>query len=455
MAAPKYEIIQKQFQNPHASAPLFIPVLVLCNTSDEDLERNIRANTASERRWLMAKAAHAGVAVMVGGGPSLRDEVEEVRRLQEQGATVFAINGASAWLGKQGIAVDYQVIADAKDETATLVDLGARAHLFASQVSAATMNRVADPIVWHLAIDDVESFFPPARKARGGYALIGGGHTGNSALCAAYALGFRDLRIFGYDSSHRGEESHAYRQSMNDFIPTVEVEWAGRTFTSSVAMKGQAEKFRLTSQALKQAGCTLAVYGDGLLQHMFNTPIVELSERDKYRLMWQFDTYREVSPGEQTAAAFLAVAQPDGLIIDFGCGTGRAALALNKAGHDVLLIDFADNCRDDETLGLPFLEWDLTVPCPARAPYGFCSDVMEHIPPADSEAALSAMFQSAERIFFRIGRDHDLCGALIGHDLHLALRTHAEWRAIMERHGRIVSEAEGEDYSIFYVTKDQ
>lgn len=451
MAAPKYEIVQKQIQNPHASAPLFIPILVLCNTLDEDLERNIRANTARDLRWLAAKPEHKGVAVLVGGGPSLRDQVEEIRFLQQQGATVFAINAASAWLNARHIAVDYQVIADAKDETASLVDPLARAHLFASQVSTKTMEAAPAPIVWHLAIDDVEEYFPPQRRVRGGYALIGGGHTGNSALCVAYAMGFRDLHIFGYDSSHRDDESHAYRQSMNDFIPTVEVEWAGRSFTSSVAMKGQAEKFRLTAQALREAGVTLSVYGDGLLQHMHRAPIAKLTERDKYRLMWQFDTYREVSPGELTVDAFISVAEPKGVVIDFGCGTGRAGLALNKRGLDVLLVDFADNCRDDEALGLPFLEWDLTKPCPAHAPYGFCADVMEHIPPADTEAALAVMFASAERMFFRIGRDHDECGALIGHTLHLALRTHAEWRALMAKHGEIVSEAEGEDFSVFYV----
>ena len=110
-------------------------------------------------------------------------------------------------------------------------------------------------------------------------------------MCVAYADGFREFHVFGFDSSHRDGAGHAYGQPMNDFIPTVEVDWADRVFTCSVAMKAQAEKFQITSQALKQMGCKIEVYGDGLLQHMYRTPPSRLSERDKYRLLWQFDGY--------------------------------------------------------------------------------------------------------------------------------------------------------------------
>jgi len=300
----------------------------------------------------------------------------------------------------------------------------------------------------------VEQYLPKERVQLGGYVLLGGGASvGNSAMCVAYAMGFRDLHCFGYDSSHRGEASHAYKQPMNALIPTVDVEWAGRTFTSSVAMKAQAEKFQMTAQALKQAGCQIEVYGDGLLQHMYTAAPANLTERDKYRLMWQFDSYRETAPGELTVDVFLSIAEPHGLIVDFGCGTGRAALRLAEKGHEVLCVDFADNCRDDEAMGLPFLEWDLTRPCPARGKYGFCSDVMEHIPPADVPTVLANIMEAAPRVFFRIDTEEDLCGALIGHHLHLTVQDHAAWRSALEAHGRILFEQDIGGASLFYVER--
>ncbi len=427
--------------------------MVLCNTSDEDLARNIKLNSARDLPWLQAAEEHDGVAVIVGGGPSAADCLDRIDYLQGAGATVFALNAASDWLRGHGIETDYQFIADAKDETATLVDPDAKAHLFASQVSVRTMDAASNPTVWHLAIDDVESYFPSDRVTRGGYVLLGGGHTGNAAMCAAYAMGFREIHVFGYDSSHRDGQSHAYRQAMNDFIPTVDVEWAGRTFTASVAMKAQAEQFQTTAKALQASGCALSVYGDGLLPHMWRAKPENLTERDKYRLMWQFDSYRECSPGEMTVEAFLESVKPDGLVIDFGCGTGRASVELAKRGHEVLLIDFADNCRDDEALPLPFLEWDLTQPMNVRAPYGFCSDVMEHIPPEDVNAVLANIMQAAERVFFRIDTDDDQCGVLIGHKLHMSVFPHEEWRRRLEAVGTVLADLQGPEVSVFYVER--
>lgn len=430
---PTSQIVQMDYQNPDASMKMVVPVLIVCNTSDEDLKRNVTVNCERDLPWLSMRPAHDGIAVMCGGGVSIEDHLWDIRELQAAGGTVFAMNAASVFLRGHSIKVDHQVIADAKEETAALVDPMADAHLIASQVHPKTLDRALRPTVWHLEFGGVEDQFPEERKARGGYALIGGGAAvGNSALCVAYAMGFRTFHIFGFDSSHRGERSHAYDQPMNQFIPCVEVEWTNKTFTSSVSMKAQAEKFQITAQALKQAGCSLTVYGDGLLQTMYTTPAKDLTERDKYRLMWQFDGYRDFSPGEGIVPLFLEVAKPDGLIIDFGCGTGRASLALNEAGHEVFLVDFADNCRDEEALRLPFLEWDLTHPCPLRAPFGLCTDVMEHIPPEDVEAVICNVMSSADQVFFQISTVNDVFGEVIGTRLHQSVHAHAWWRETFE-----------------------
>jgi hypothetical protein len=63
---------------------------------------------------------------------------------------------------------------------------------------------------------------------------------------------------------------------------------------------------------------------------------------------------------------------------------------------------------------LPFLEWDLSLPCPLRAPYGYCCDVMEHIPPDQVDAVLSNIKDSAETVVFRIEYEPDVMGKLIG-----------------------------------------
>jgi hypothetical protein len=429
MAAPLKEIVQMEYQNPHAARPLFLPVLVISNTSDEDLARNVRINAARDLEWVTASEAHDRVAVVVGGGPSLADTLDDIRKLQKEGATIFAANAASAFLSDRGIAVDYQVMVDAKAETAILVDPKAGEYLLASQCHPATFEAAAGPTrVWHLATENVEGNFPAERVSRGGYALIGGGAAvGNSALCLAFAMGYRDLHIFGFDSCHRDGASHAYDQPMNQFIPCVDVKWGGKTYTASVAMKAQAERFQIVARDLRDQGCKLSLYGDGLLQAMYLTPPKDLSEREKYTLMWQTDSYRRLSPGEEAVDTFLEVMNPDGLIIDFGCGTGRAGVALSRAGHDVFLIDFTDNCRDEKALSLPFLEWDLTRPCPMSAGFGMCADVMEHIPPEDVETVIVNIMAASEKTFFQISTVADHWGALIDQPLHLTVKPHDWW----------------------------
>lgn len=428
MTAPRSEIVHKKIQNPHAKSPLILPILVLSNTSEEDLFRNIKENSSRDLPWVAMGKVKNSKAILVGGGGSIAGEIDNIRDLQSRGGMIYAMNAASQWLRKNGIEPDFQVIADAKFETSTLVDREARGHLFASQVNPATMDSVSHPILWHLGDERIEDCFPPDKRKRGGYALIGGGASvGNSALCLAYVRGHRELHVFGYDSCHWQNESHAYLQPMNKFIPTIEVEWAGREFTSSVAMKAQAEKFQITAQMLKAAGCGIKVYGDGLLQHMFTAPTESLTERDKYRLIWQSDSYRETSPGEEIVSEVMKFAKKPGPVIDFGCGTGRASLRLSEAGYDVVLVDFADNCRDEEAQALPFVEWDLTRHCPLRAPYGLCADMMEHIPRKDIDAVLKNIMESAGNVFFQISTVPDSFGSMIRQTLHLTVENHKWW----------------------------
>jgi SAM-dependent methyltransferase len=453
MARPTTTVVQMPWQNPHASAPLILPVLVVCNTSDAELERNIAANAALPLPWVGFQPAHGKVAVMVGGGPSMADHLYDIHDWQMQGATVFAMNAASMFLREAGIAVDYQVLADAKPETAELVDPWAKHHLVASQVDAATMARAERTTLWHLCIDEtMDRLFPVERRKAGGYALIGGGAAvGNSAMCLAYVMGYRRFEVYGYDSSHRGDASHAYDQPMNRFIPVAEVQWAGKTYRASVAMKAQAEKFQITGQALKNEGCAIHVHGNGLLPAMWNTRAEDLEECDKYRRMWSTDSYRNVSPGEEIVPLILDKLRPAGLVLDFGCGTGRASLALARAGLDVLLIDFADNCRDEEAMGLPFLEWDLTRPLPPHAHYGICTDVMEHLPPESVDVALANIMAAADRVFFQISTTEDDMGVLIDQTLHLTVRPHAWWRERLAALGAIEWEDDQTVASLFIV----
>jgi hypothetical protein len=240
---------------------------------------------------------------------------------------------------------------------------------------------------------------------------------------------------------------------MNQFMPTTDVKWGDETYTVSVGMKAQAEKFQITAQALKQEGCEVSVYGEGLLQAMYHTKATNLSEQEKYQLMWAYDSYRECSPGELQAGFFLNTFKPEGMILDFGCGTGRAGVIFSKT-NPVLLIDFADNCRDEEAQVLPFLKWDLMQPIPANTEYGYCTDVMEHIPTDDVGTVIDNIMNASEKVFFQISTVDDTFSNALDIDahLHLTVKAHDWWKRLFASLGYEVEwEMEQENASLFYV----
>jgi len=432
-----------------------LSAVLLCNTPDEDIARNIVVNSERDLPWLKMANEHKGEAIIVGGGPSLSKHLLDIQAIQSRGGEIFALNGASAYLDRHGVFVDHQFMIDAKPENIALLDPYAANHIFASQVDPLIVDSVSNPTLVHLNWAGLEDHIPADKKEAGGYALVGGGFgAGNSAICVAYVMGFRKIHCFGLDSSNAADASHAYSQPMNDGMLYVDTAWQGKTYRSSLPMKAHAERFQIIARELQAMGCDVQVHGDGLLPAMWRTDAANLSESEKYRLMWEIDAYRTVSPGEVMVPVFLEVVRPDGPIIDFGCGTGRASVALMEAGHLVLGIDFADNCRDDKAAAMvPFIEADLTAEIPASAPYGYCTDVMEHIPPQDVGAVIHNIMESAESVFFQISTVDDVCGALIGAPLHLSVYPHDKWESILNKYGEIVWSEDRGNASLFHIVR--
>lgn len=190
-----------------------------------------------------------------------------------------------------------------------------------------------------------------------------------------------------------------------------------------------------------------------------------MSEADKYKKMWEHKEYRAMAPGEDAAHIFLSRARPaqGAEVIDFGAGTGRGALNLAVfGGMKVRMLDFAENCLDDDIRQMLvtqahvmcFAKQDLNDPIPWTAEYGFCTDVMEHIPPRDVDRVLTNVLKSAQHVFFQISTVDDVCGALIGEPLHLSVHPYAWWLAKLqtEFECQVHWSQEFDNGCMFYVT---
>lgn len=445
-------------QNSHATKGRVLKMGVTGNVTLEKINENVSVNSARDDfPWVEQIEGHATKMVIVGGGPSSADHLDDIRALQEGGAIVMALNGASAWLNRNGIEPDYQFIMDARPENIELIDYGAARHFLASQCDPSLFDAL-DPertMLVHLMSPGLEDHIPPQRRERGGYALIGGaGSIGNSAITLAYTRGYRDLHLFGYDTSAREGKQHAYEQPLNEGEQYVMRRLGDQAYWLTFTMAVQYQYFFQIEAALKDLGCRLKVYGDGILPERWRRLQVEMSEAEKYTEMWKFDAYRDFSPGEQLVDRIDAWLPARSAVIDFGCGTGRAALGLKKRDHDVLLVDIADNCRDPEAMDLPFRQHDMSRPLPLGFAYdhGICCDVMEHIPPDQVHAVLANIADACRNVFFRIEFGPDHFGPIVlGRDLHLSVHDQEWWAKKLREFWPHV---EAQDGGVFLVSKE-
>lgn len=185
-----------------------------------------------------------------------------------------------------------------------------------------------------------------------------------------------------------------------------------------------------------------------------------MNERQKYEAMWVIPAYRKHSPGERDLARFRDVVAPSSgaSIIDFGCGCGRPGLTLARNGFDVTMIDIAANALDDKVRQeingrLRFVQHDLTEPLPIQADYGYCTDVMEHIPTDDVGKVLDTIFACAPRVFFGIALRQDSFGSKIGETLHLTVKPVEWWREQLEPRCEIEWSWSSRGEALFYTRR--
>jgi SAM-dependent methyltransferase len=173
-------------------------------------------------------------------------------------------------------------------------------------------------------------------------------------------------------------------------------------------------------------------------------------ERAKYVKAWTHAEYRERSLGQEAALKFLSIAKPpaDGECIDFGCGTGRGGFMLALMGKlKVTMLDFAEGCLDPEVAEyveqqrdrIDFIEHDLTRNLSVNAAYGFCCDVMEHIPEEDVDRVLRNILMAARYVYFEISTVDDIYGPmLLGEPMHLTVKPMSWWLKRLEDIGCLI-----------------
>jgi len=233
------------------------------NTSREAVVTNIIHNCARNgSKWIELTDAHSREAVIVAGGPSLKDNLLTLQRLQARGAKLFALNKVPIYLEENGIFADAHVLLDALPcvlEYAQGFKSGER--YYSSQCDIAVLDHAGSELIqWNSYIENLLDIYPDAKDP-----FIGGGTTvGTRSMGLLHVLGYRKIHIFGMDSCFQNGASHCFDQP--EYATSINVRFDGKDYKSPPQMLAQVEEFKLTARQLMAFGCEIYMHGEGLLQ---------------------------------------------------------------------------------------------------------------------------------------------------------------------------------------------
>lgn len=238
-------------------------VIVGPNICRETIVRNlVSADKRRDARWIKLEDAKEGDAVIIAGGPSLRDNLLSIALLQARGAKLFALNNVPAYLAQQEIYPEAHILLDGLPSVLPFVEgFQGRERYYASQCDPSVLDAAGeDLILWNAYIEGLLEVCPDAKDP-----FIGGGSTiGTRAMGLVHALGYRRIHLFGMDSCYQDGTSHCYEQP--EYASSIDVRFEGKSYKAPAQLLAQIEEFKFTARSLMAFGCEIYVHGEGLLQ---------------------------------------------------------------------------------------------------------------------------------------------------------------------------------------------
>lgn len=179
--------------------------------------------------------------------------------------------------------------------------------------------------------------------------------------------------------------------------------------------------------------------------------IAEL-ERAKYAKAWDIQAYHTESPGVVFVDMFKQIAKPKAgqMVLDIGAGSGAATVKLKEAGLNAVGFDLTDTAWNHPDI--PFRMGCAWQPLPFDNvfDFGFCCDVMEHVPTQFTALAISRILDVCDRAFFSISFKPDVMGRAIGEPLHLTVQPFRWWRDTFRELGTLYEARDLLGDGIFY-----
>ncbi len=247
-----------------------------------DAAANIRYAHSLGIPELQRRNPRMGRAIIVGGAPSIATELKNIRALaKDPDNAVFALNFSHNWLIERKITPYATVMfeIDAEPETMLRAAHPDVTYYICSHCHAKTFDQLAGSkrVLWHI---DPQS--PPEEAAAkdcfpNGIRLGGGIGTFLRTISLALVLGFRNIDVFGCDSSFPDDSpsTHVEGYTTANDVTTDAFYVVARAMNSDETRKFKTVSYLSFQIEEFKAYCTanhglfaLRVHGDSLLRYV-------------------------------------------------------------------------------------------------------------------------------------------------------------------------------------------
>lgn len=390
----------------------------------EQLFENIRTNvSAGEYDPLYSEAYDERTFVMICGGPSLSDHLEEVRAKASQPDKYLVVcsNMTAGYLLEHGITPHVHFILDPLERKRFDVAPGKTSKSIKYWINAACHPAVfaelskqgirpqmflADFDIEGRAMKAVTESMRPGQA--GMMAIQGGTMAGLRAMNLADALGFRKMEYYGFDATVQIADGrsrpYAYEKKRGETIIEITCDLCESKFDTTLVLQKQVNEF--LQWHLNMPWLEIEIIGGGLIAHRYGH-VQEAERACTHRTERFTESYKAlqhelhshgnygVTGAQYVPTIFHAISQlakrhGSVKVLDYGSSSGATMKAVRE--HLWLPPSVEDFCYD------PFVEEFSAEP--EVADFLICTDVLEHVEPECTQAVLNHIAEKTKRLAF-------------------------------------------------------